>query len=79
MTEAQAPARHLRFTWRGEFSNHSLNVLHAEAFKHAVLDYDWLAQVRGHSLGWGCMSTSTTKGCAACTSTPAAFAQPSPA
>jgi GNAT superfamily N-acetyltransferase len=29
-------------------------VLHAEAFHHAVLDYDWLARVRGHSLGWVC-------------------------
>jgi ribosomal protein S18 acetylase RimI-like enzyme len=43
-----------RFTWRADFSNQALNLLHAEAFHHAVLDYDWLAQVRGHSLGWVC-------------------------
>jgi hypothetical protein len=29
-----------RFTWRAEFSNQALNVLHAEAFHHPVLDYD---------------------------------------
>jgi hypothetical protein len=43
-----------RSAWRADFSNQSLNLLHAEAFHHAVLDYDWLAQVRGHSLGWVC-------------------------
>jgi hypothetical protein len=38
-----------RFAWRADFSNHALNLLHAEAFGHAVLDDDWLDQVRGHS------------------------------
>jgi GNAT superfamily N-acetyltransferase len=49
-----APARPYRFQWRAGFSNQSLNALHAEAFNHAVLDDDWLAQVRTHSLGWVC-------------------------
>jgi GNAT superfamily N-acetyltransferase len=49
-----APTPPYRFQWRAEFSNQSLNVLHAEAFSHAVLDDDWLAQVRSHSLGWVC-------------------------
>jgi hypothetical protein len=48
------PTSPYRFTWRAEFSNQALNLLHAEAFDHAVLDYGWLAQVRGHSLGWVC-------------------------
>ena len=49
-----APPSPYRFAWRADFSNQALNALHAEAFDHAVLDYDWLAQVRGHSLGWVC-------------------------
>jgi len=40
--------------WRGAFDNRALNELHAEAFEHRVLDDDWTAQVRGHSLGWVC-------------------------
>jgi ribosomal protein S18 acetylase RimI-like enzyme len=43
-----------RFAWRAEFANRSLNLLHAEAFGHAVLEYDWLAVLRAHSLGWVC-------------------------
>jgi hypothetical protein len=54
-----APPPRYRFAWRAEFSNRSLNMLHAEAFRPAVLDYDWLAQVRGHSLGRGARSTGT--------------------
>jgi ribosomal protein S18 acetylase RimI-like enzyme len=49
-----------RFAWRADFSNQSLNLLHAEAFHHAVLDYDWRAQVRGHSLGWVCVIDGDT-------------------
>jgi GNAT superfamily N-acetyltransferase len=48
------PTQPYRFQWRAEFSNQSLNALHAEAFNHAVLDDDWLTQVRTHSLGWVC-------------------------
>jgi GNAT superfamily N-acetyltransferase len=54
------PPSPYRFAWRAEFSNQALNVLHAEAFDHAVLDYDWLAQVRGHSLGWVCAFDADT-------------------
>ena len=43
-----------RFEWRGEFSNESLNRLHAEAFEHQVLTRDWRQQVTAHSLGWVC-------------------------
>jgi GNAT superfamily N-acetyltransferase len=42
------------YEWRGTFANDELNELHAEAFDHAVLDDDWLAQVMQHSLGWVC-------------------------
>jgi predicted N-acetyltransferase YhbS len=39
--------------WRGDFDNHELNRLHAEAFGHPVLDAeDWAGRVRSHSLGW---------------------------
>jgi GNAT superfamily N-acetyltransferase len=48
------PTQRYRFEWRAGFSNEALNALHAEAFDHAVPDHDWLAQVRGHSLGWVC-------------------------
>jgi N-acetylglutamate synthase-like GNAT family acetyltransferase len=40
------------FEWRGEFHNHELNALHAEAFAHAILQIDWTGQVKAHSLGW---------------------------
>ena len=43
-----------RFEWCGEFSNETLNTLHAEAFEHQVLNHDWLHQVKAHSLGWVC-------------------------
>ncbi|GII95195.1 GNAT family N-acetyltransferase [Sinosporangium siamense] len=42
------------YEWRGNFDNADVNVLHAEGFDHKVLDIDWLAQVRRHSLGWVC-------------------------
>ncbi|OKI02155.1 acetyltransferase [Streptomyces sp. CB02923] len=44
----------IRYEWRGDFDNKTLNALHAEGFEHPVLDIDWRAQVRGHSLGWVC-------------------------
>lgn len=40
------------YSWRGEFENDELNVLHAEGFDHRVLDHDWRAQVERYSLGW---------------------------
>lgn len=44
----------ITYEWRGGFDNADVNALHAEAFEHAVLPIDWLAQVRRHSLGWVC-------------------------
>jgi GNAT superfamily N-acetyltransferase len=40
------------YAWRGGFTNEEVNVLHAEGFRHRVLDDDWIAQVERHSLGW---------------------------
>lgn len=44
----------ITYKWRGEFENTVVNALHAEGFNHRILDIDWLAQVRRHSLGWVC-------------------------
>ncbi|MFB7252383.1 GNAT family N-acetyltransferase [Microbacterium sp. NPDC056234] len=38
--------------WRGSVSNHEINVLHAEAFDHPILDDDWNEQLQRLSLGW---------------------------
>jgi len=41
--------------WRGDFDNAEVNELHAEAFGTRVFDaseWDWLALVHEHSLGW---------------------------
>ena len=41
--------------WRGDFSNREVNTLHAAAFEHRVYaddEWDWVAQVAAHSLGW---------------------------
>jgi GNAT superfamily N-acetyltransferase len=43
-----------RLEWRGAFDDRALNGLHAQAFKHRVLDDDWTAQLAAHSLGWVC-------------------------
>jgi GNAT superfamily N-acetyltransferase len=42
------------YEWRGAFDNREVNVLHAEAFDHRVLEDDWNGQVAEHSLGWVC-------------------------
>lgn len=44
----------ITYDWRGDFDNHAINALHAEAFGHRVRADDWQAQVRRHSLGWVC-------------------------
>jgi predicted N-acetyltransferase YhbS len=44
----------VRYDWRGTFENAEVNVLHAEAFGHRLLDDDWRAQVERYSLGWVC-------------------------
>lgn len=43
------------YEWRGGFGNAELNALHAQAFGTRVFDaseWDWVAQVERHSLGW---------------------------
>lgn len=42
------------YEWRGGFGNAEVNALHAEAFRHPVLDTDWHARLHRHSLGWVC-------------------------
>jgi GNAT superfamily N-acetyltransferase len=49
-----ARSRSVAYEWRGTFDRAELNVLHAEAFSHRVLEDDWWAQVNRHSLGWVC-------------------------
>jgi GNAT superfamily N-acetyltransferase len=44
----------ITYKWRGEFDNADLNALHAAGFDHPVLDDDWNAVLRRHSLGWVC-------------------------
>ncbi|MDQ3893151.1 MAG: GNAT family N-acetyltransferase [Actinomycetota bacterium] len=44
----------IAYEWRGRFENAEVNVLHAEAFAHPVLEDDWKGQVQRHSLGWVC-------------------------
>jgi len=39
------------FSWRGDFENTEVNLLHAEAFAHSVLNDDWQAKVK-RGLGW---------------------------
>jgi GNAT superfamily N-acetyltransferase len=43
------------YEWRGAFTSTEANVLHAEAFGtrlYGDAEWDWLEQVRAHSLGW---------------------------
>jgi ribosomal protein S18 acetylase RimI-like enzyme len=43
------------YQWRGDFTNHEINVLHAEAFGTRVFDeseWNWVQLVHRHSLGW---------------------------
>jgi GNAT superfamily N-acetyltransferase len=44
----------ITYEWRGAFDNLEVNLLHAEAFDHRVLEDDWKGQVDEHSLGWVC-------------------------
>jgi GNAT superfamily N-acetyltransferase len=44
----------LSVEWRGDFRNTEVNALHAEAFGHRLLAYDWYGQVHQYSLGWVC-------------------------
>ncbi|MEL6891101.1 MAG: GNAT family N-acetyltransferase [Actinomycetota bacterium] len=43
------------YAWRGSFESAEANALHAAAFETQVFsteEWDWLNQVRRHSLGW---------------------------
>jgi hypothetical protein len=45
----------LTYQWRGDFTNHEVNLLHAEAFGTKVFDeseWNWVELVYQHSLGW---------------------------
>jgi ribosomal protein S18 acetylase RimI-like enzyme len=45
----------IAYDWRGTFESREVEVLHAEAFHHGVVeDFDWQKQTRDHSLGWVC-------------------------
>ncbi len=43
------------YEWRGLFTNHEVNALHAEAFNTRVYsdaEWNWVELVHRHSLGW---------------------------
>lgn len=43
------------YEWRGSFTNDEIHALHAEAFDTRLFDepeWNWVAQVTTHSLGW---------------------------
>ena len=45
----------ISYLWCGDVANTELNALHAEAFDTRVYgdhEWDWVAQLRDHSLGW---------------------------
>ena len=44
----------ITYQWRGPFNNAEVEALHAEGFGRDPGDWDWQAQVEGHSLGWVC-------------------------
>lgn len=44
----------IKYEWRGDFDNASLNALHADGFGTPVARTDWRARLERHSLGWVC-------------------------
>ncbi|HEY1486463.1 MAG TPA: GNAT family N-acetyltransferase [Micromonosporaceae bacterium] len=43
----------IAYEWRGSFTNHEANTLHAEGFDNEPdHTWDWWTQVNRHSLGW---------------------------
>jgi predicted N-acetyltransferase YhbS len=44
----------ITYEWRADFDSAAVEALHGEGFGHAPVEFDWLAQVRRHSLGWVC-------------------------
>lgn len=50
----------IKYEWRGDFDNASLNRLHADGFDSPVAQTDWRARLERHSLGWVCALESGT-------------------
>ncbi|MEK2476688.1 MULTISPECIES: GNAT family N-acetyltransferase [Streptomyces] len=44
----------IRYEWRGDVDNASLNALHADGFGSPVAQADWRTRLERHSLGWVC-------------------------
>ncbi|WP_262705098.1 MULTISPECIES: GNAT family N-acetyltransferase [Streptomyces] len=44
----------MKYEWRGDFDNASLNALHADGFGHPLAQTDWRERLERHSLGWVC-------------------------
>ncbi|AJC52959.1 MULTISPECIES: GNAT family N-acetyltransferase [Streptomyces] len=44
----------IRYEWRGDVDNASLNALHADGFGSPVAQTDWRTRLERHSLGWVC-------------------------
>jgi GNAT superfamily N-acetyltransferase len=45
----------ITYAWRGDVTSTELNALHADAFETRLYgddEWDWVAQLHGHSLGW---------------------------
>jgi GNAT superfamily N-acetyltransferase len=42
------------YEWRGAFTDTEVNILHAEAFHHPLLDIHWSSQLDRYALGWVC-------------------------
>jgi GNAT superfamily N-acetyltransferase len=45
----------ITYAWRGAVGNDELNALHAAAFEtrvYSTSEWDWVAQLHAHSLGW---------------------------
>lgn len=40
------------FRWRGPFDSNEVESLHAQAFEHDPVEFDWERQLERHSLGW---------------------------
>jgi GNAT superfamily N-acetyltransferase len=49
------PEADCAYEWRGLFTNHEVNALHAEAFETRIFDeseWNWIELTASHSLGW---------------------------
>lgn len=45
----------IEYEWRGHVESPEVEALHAEAFRHEVVEgFDWENQLLRHSLGWVC-------------------------